>query len=68
MVATPGRLLDHITNSQGVDMDDGEFRILDEADRLLDLGLQDEVHEIVKSCACDFIPQPNKTDPSSERL
>ncbi|KAL7537308.1 hypothetical protein ACHAXR_007730, partial [Thalassiosira sp. AJA248-18] len=50
VVATPGRLLDHITNSQGVDMDDVEFLILDEADRLLDLGFQDEVHEIIKSC------------------
>lgn len=50
VVATPGRLLDHITNSQGVDLDDLEFLVLDEADRLLDLGFQDEVHEIVKSC------------------
>ena len=50
VVATPGRLLDHITNSQGVDMDDVEFLVLDEADRLLDLGFQDEVHEIIKSC------------------
>jgi len=50
VVATPGRLLDHITNSQGVDLDDVEFLILDEADRLLDLGFQDEVHEIIKSC------------------
>ncbi|EED95637.1 predicted protein, partial [Thalassiosira pseudonana CCMP1335] len=50
VVATPGRLLDHITNSQGVDLDDLEFLILDEADRLLDLGFQDEVHEIVKAC------------------
>ncbi|KAL3757902.1 hypothetical protein ACHAWU_002822 [Discostella pseudostelligera] len=49
VVATPGRLLDHITNSQGVDMDDVEFLVLDEADRLLDLGFQDEVHEIIKS-------------------
>jgi ATP-dependent RNA helicase DDX27 len=50
VVATPGRLLDHITNSQGVDLDDVEFLILDEADRLLDLGFQDEVYEIIKSC------------------
>ena len=53
MVATPGRLLDHISNSQGVDMDDVEFLVLDEADRLLDLGFQDEVHEIVKSCPAE---------------
>ena len=37
IVATPGRLLDHLTNSSGVDLDDLEFLILDEADRLLDL-------------------------------
>ena len=42
--------MDHISNSQGVDLDDLEFLILDEADRLLDLGFQDEVHEIVKAC------------------
>ncbi|KAL7517185.1 hypothetical protein ACHAWX_002125 [Stephanocyclus meneghinianus] len=53
VVATPGRLLDHITNSQGVDLDDLEFLVLDEADRLLDLGFQDEVHEIVKSCPAE---------------
>jgi len=50
VVATPGRLLDHITNSQGVDFDDLEFLVLDEADRLLDLGFQEEVHELVKAC------------------
>ena len=38
VVATPGRLLDHLTNSVGVDLDDLEFLILDEADRLLDLS------------------------------
>jgi ATP-dependent RNA helicase DDX27 len=50
VVATPGRLLDHVTNSTGFTLQDVEFLILDEADRLLDLGFQDEVHEIVKTC------------------
>lgn len=50
VVATPGRLIDHITNSVGVDLDDVEFLVLDEADRLLDLGFQDEIHEILKAC------------------
>lgn len=50
VVATPGRLLDHVTNTPGVTLDDVEFLILDECDRLLDLGFQDEVHEIVKAC------------------
>eukprot|EP00980_Cylindrotheca_fusiformis_P029441 scaffold23476_cov125-Cylindrotheca_fusiformis.AAC.9 len=50
VVATPGRLLDHITNSAGVSLEDVEFLVLDEADRLLDLGFQDEVQEIIKAC------------------
>jgi len=50
IVATPGRLLDHITNSSGVSLDDIEFLVLDECDRLLQLGFQEEVHELVKAC------------------
>ena len=50
VVATPGRLLDHVTNSAGVSLEDIEFLVLDEADRLLDLGFQDEVQELIKSC------------------
>ena len=50
VVATPGRFLDHLTNTPGVTLEEVEFLILDEADRLLDLGFQDEIHEIIKSC------------------
>jgi ATP-dependent RNA helicase DDX27 len=50
IIATPGRLLDHVTNSTGCTLVDIEFLILDEADRLLDLGFSDEIMEIVKSC------------------
>jgi ATP-dependent RNA helicase DDX27 len=50
IVATPGRLLDHVTNSQGVTLEEVEFLVLDEADRLLDLGFQDEVNELIKAC------------------
>jgi ATP-dependent RNA helicase DDX27 len=50
VVATPGRLLDHVTNSPGITLDDIEFLCLDEADRLLDLGFQDEIMELVKTC------------------
>jgi ATP-dependent RNA helicase DDX27 len=53
VVATPGRLLDHVTNSAGVSLEDVEFLILDEADRLLDLGFQDEVTELIKACPVD---------------
>ena len=53
VVATPGRLLDHVTNSAGVSLEDVEFLVLDEADRLLDLGFQDEVTELIKACPID---------------
>jgi ATP-dependent RNA helicase DDX27 len=53
IVATPGRLLDHVTNSAGVSLEDVEFLVLDEADRLLDLGFQDEVDELIKACPID---------------
>ena len=50
VVATPGRLLDHVMNSTGVTLEDVEFLVLDEADRLLDLGFQEEVTELIKAC------------------
>ncbi|CAM9971228.1 unnamed protein product [Scytosiphon promiscuus] len=50
VVCTPGRMVDHLTNSASVHMDDVEILVLDEADRLLELGFQEEVAELVKSC------------------
>jgi ATP-dependent RNA helicase DDX27 len=50
VVATPGRMIDLIRNSNSISMDELEILILDEADRLLDLGFQDEVEELVKLC------------------
>lgn len=50
IVATPGRLIDHLRNSQSIGLEDIEVLILDEADRLLDMGFTDEIEEIVKRC------------------
>ncbi|CBJ29130.1 DEAD box helicase [Ectocarpus siliculosus] len=50
VICTPGRMVDHLTNSASVHMDDVEILVLDEADRLLELGFQEEVAELVKSC------------------
>jgi ATP-dependent RNA helicase DDX27 len=38
IVCTPGRMLDHLRNSQSITIDDLDVLILDEVDRLLDLG------------------------------
>ena len=43
VVATPGRVIDHILNTMAFDLDTLSALILDEADRLLEMGFQDEV-------------------------
>lgn len=48
VVGTPGRVIDHLRNSQGFGLEDLATLVLDEADRLLEMGFKDEIHEIVK--------------------
>jgi len=49
IVATPGRLLDHL--GQGTTrLDKVEFLVLDEADRMLDMGFLPDVRKIVEKC------------------
>ncbi|EFA82896.1 putative RNA helicase [Heterostelium album PN500] len=50
VIATPGRLIDHLLNAHDVGLDDLEILVLDEADRLLDMGFKDELEKIVESC------------------
>ena len=50
VVCTPGRMIDHARNSRAVHLEDVEILILDEADRLLEMGFEQEVHELVRYC------------------
>lgn len=50
VIATPGRLIDHVRNSASFTLDDIEILVMDEADRMLQDGFADELNEIVKSC------------------
>lgn len=50
VIGTPGRLLDHVLNTAGVTLQDISMVVLDEADRLLDLGFTEEIHELLKHC------------------
>lgn len=45
LVATPGRLLDHI-NQQNVDLSRVQMLVLDEADRMLDMGFIDDIKKL----------------------
>ena len=48
IVATPGRLIDFV-NRQAVDLSSVEILVIDEADRLLDMGFIPSVRRIVRS-------------------
>ena len=50
IVATTGRLIDHMQNTKGFTSDDVETLVLDEADRLLEMGFKDELMNIVTQC------------------
>ena len=50
VVATPGRMIDLVRNTNSISLEDIEVLILDEADRLLDMGFADEVKELVQMC------------------
>lgn len=52
IVATPGRLMD-LMNSGKVDFDRLEVLILDEADRMLDMGFIDDIETIVEATPKD---------------
>ena len=56
VVATPGRFIDHVRNTRGFYIDQLEVLILDEADRLLELGFEDALTEIVR-----LVPKKRQT-------
>jgi ATP-dependent RNA helicase RhlE len=47
VVATPGRLIDHLER-QNLVFDDLEVLVLDEADRMLDIGFAPQINQIVR--------------------
>ena len=49
VVATPGRLLDHLRRNS-VNLNKVDFLVLDEADRMWDMGFKEDVSKIVKAC------------------
>ncbi|MFJ2991570.1 DEAD/DEAH box helicase [Pandoraea sp. NPDC087047] len=55
IVATPGRLLDHISSGK-IDLSQLMMLVLDEADRMLDMGFIDDIQSIV-----DATPESRQT-------
>lgn len=48
LIATPGRLLDHLQNTEGFVFKNLKALVIDEADRILEVGFEDEMRQIVK--------------------
>ena len=55
LVATPGRLLDHV-GQKTVDLSAVEYLVLDEADRMLDMGFIHDIKKILK-----IVPEKRQT-------
>jgi ATP-dependent RNA helicase DDX31/DBP7 len=61
LVSTPGRLLDHLQNTSSFNVGKCRWLVLDEADRLMELGFEDTIKGIVqgldgrKRLACQAI-------------
>lgn len=49
LVSTPGRLLDHLQNTSSFDVGKCRWLVLDEADRLLEMGFEEQLGGIVKA-------------------
>ncbi|KAL3945197.1 MAG: hypothetical protein SGBAC_000735 [Bacillariaceae sp.] len=56
IVATPGRLLDHLTNTKGFNLRKLKYLVLDEADRMLSLDFEQELNELLQ-----VIPEERRT-------
>ena len=48
LIATPGRLADHLEHTEALDMSSVRWLVLDEGDRLMELGFEEEIKGIVK--------------------
>lgn len=48
VVATPGRLLDHLQNTRGFVTKNLQMLVIDEADRCLEVGFEEEMVQIIK--------------------
>ncbi|TBW06419.1 DEAD/DEAH box helicase [Azotobacter chroococcum subsp. isscasi] len=50
LIATPGRLIEHL-NAGHLDLREVEVLVLDEADRMLDMGFAEDMQRLVEECA-----------------
>ena len=52
IVGTPGRVMDHMSR-RTLEFNELEFVVLDEADRMLDIGFRPDIEKILRQCPSD---------------
>ncbi|HTY44114.1 MAG TPA: DEAD/DEAH box helicase [Patescibacteria group bacterium] len=52
LVGTPGRILDHLQR-RTLNLSEVKFLVLDEVDRMLDMGFHEDVEAIIKQCPAE---------------
>eukprot|EP00316_Scyphosphaera_apsteinii_P023121 CAMPEP_0119304746 /NCGR_PEP_ID=MMETSP1333-20130426/5888_1 /TAXON_ID=418940 /ORGANISM="Scyphosphaera apsteinii, Strain RCC1455" /LENGTH=603 /DNA_ID=CAMNT_0007307679 /DNA_START=17 /DNA_END=1829 /DNA_ORIENTATION=- len=55
LVSTPGRLLDHLSSTKGFVVSNLQVLVIDEADRILEIGFEEDMRAIIK-----LLPQKNR--------
>ena len=56
LVATPGRLVDHLENTEVLDVSKVRYLVLDEGDRLMDLGFEEDITKIIQARHVSVFP------------
>eukprot|EP00210_Caulerpa_lentillifera_P005861 g5605.t1 len=49
ITGTPGRIVDHLTNTKGFNLRSISYLVLDEADKLLDMDFEEELDQILRA-------------------
>ena len=62
LIATPGRLKDHLDNTEVLNVSTVRWLVLDEGDRLMELGFEDEIKSIVEKIGRRTLAVNKKND------
>ncbi|KAI0965769.1 DEAD/DEAH box helicase [Xylaria arbuscula] len=68
LVATPGRLADHLDNTKVLDVGTVRWLVLDEGDRLMEMGFEDELKSIVSKIRKEELKGSNKDAVKFDKL
>ncbi|KAJ2982729.1 hypothetical protein NUW58_g6382 [Xylaria curta] len=68
LVATPGRLADHLDNTKVLDVGTVRWLVLDEGDRLMEMGFEDELKSIVSKIRKEELRGSNKDGVKFDQL